>query len=509
MKTNINILFVFLLLMTASCKDSFFDINENPNAPSQEEVEPRYMLPMVLNATAKKMAINYDFSAHWMGYWSRAAGTYGQSIPLENYNLTTSYEQNQWVAGNTSVVNPAISWYDILQDATVMEQKGREMNQPFYVGIAKVVKAIGFMYLVDMYNNVPYSEAFDPVNKIAPAYDNGQDIYNDLFLQLDTASQIFTRDDLEFTNEINQSDIMFGGNLDLWNKLVNTQRLKLLIHESEVLGSIPSSEIAKITANGHGFLMSGETAEVQPGYSVNQYQLNPYYGAYLRDHNNVIIDNFNRANNYLLNKMRDNGDMRYQYVYSKADNPVDDNEYFGYDFGVTSSDVSASESSNVAGPGLVKSPTQPQWLFTSVESMFLQAEAIQRGWISGNAEQAYRDAVTESHRWLGVADAEGVATNYLNNENVAKWSENSNKIGLIVTQKYLALPGINNFEAWVDYRRLGLPADIPLSKSPSRNNRHIPLRLLYPQNEYSYNSANVAAQGDINAQTSRIFWDPN
>lgn len=509
MKTKINILFAFLLIMTVSCKESFFDINENPNAPSEENVEPRFLLPMVLNATAKKMAINYDFCAHWIGYWSRAAGTYGQSIPLENYNITTSYQQNQWVAGNTSVVNPAISWYDILQDAVVMEQKGNELNQPFFVGTAKVIKAIGFMYLVDMYNNVPYSEAFDPINKIAPSYDNGQDIYNDLLLQLDTASQIFMRSDLDITNEVAQADIMFGGDIDRWNKLVNTQRLKLLIHESEVLGSAPTSEIAKITASGHGFLMTGETAAVQPGYSVNEYQLNPFYGAFLRDHNGIIIDNFNRANNYLLNKMRDNGDIRYQYVFSKADNPVDGNEYFGYDFGVTSSDISASESSNVAGPGLIESPTQAQWLFTSVESLFLQAEAIQRGWLSGSAEQAYRDAVIESYRWLRVANAEEEANAYLADASIAKWSTNANKLELIVSQKYLALPGINNFEAWVDYRRLGIPADIPLSKSPSRNNRHIPVRLLYPQNEYSYNSANVAAQGNINGQTSRIFWDPN
>jgi hypothetical protein len=44
------------------------------------------------------------------------------------------------------------------------------------------------------------------------------------------------------------------------------------------------------------------------------------------------------------------------------------------------------------------------------ESMFLQAEAIQRGWDIGgpfasNPKSAYQAAVTESFKWLGVPNA--------------------------------------------------------------------------------------------------------
>jgi len=109
---------------------------------------------------------------------------------------------------------------------------------------------------------------------------------------------------------------------------------------------------------------------------------------------------------------------------------------------------------------------------------------------------------------LGVADAESEATDYLAQDNdIVDWTSAANKINLIVMQKYLALAGINNFEAWVDYRRLGVPTDLPLSLSPSRAGRGVPLRLLYPQQEYNYNGSNVEAQGTINAQTTPIFWD--
>ncbi|GGC21096.1 hypothetical protein GCM10011386_11280 [Parapedobacter defluvii] len=512
---NLKYSFLFLLVfLAAGCSDSFFDINDNPNSPTDEAMQPNLLLPSVLNATATKMATSYDYAAHWMGYWARS-GSYGPSNPLENYDLTTTYEQDEWVNGNTTVTYPTVSWYNILMDANVMERKAIETEQTFYVAIAKVIRSIGYMYLVDQYNNVPYTQALNLSEFISPAYDNGQDIYNDLLLQLDEAASLFASADVLVNPGIEDADIMFGGDALMWRKLVNTQRLKLLIRQSEIFGTTaPSEQLSKIQADGSGFLMSGETAEVNPGYAVDEYKQNPFYNTYLRDHTGTLIDNFNRANNYLLGLFMNNNDIRYQYVFNEARDPLsEDDLYFGYDFGFVDLDPDnpkAVNSSEVAGPGLAKSATQPQWLFTSVESLFLQAEATQRGWLNGDAHQAYIDAVTESFIWLGVENAADEAEDYLaQSRSIVSWSaagSDQDKINLIATQKYLALPGINNFEAWVDYRRLGVP-NVPLSLSPSRNGRHIPLRLLYPQNEYDYNGANVEAQGTIDAQTSTVFWD--
>lgn len=494
-------------MLLFGCKKSFFDINDNPNSPTEEDVLPKHLLPMVLNNTAKKMAIDYDYVAHWMGYWARGY-SYGASIPLENYVLTNNYETGSWVNGNTSVPNPTISWYDILKDAKVMEDKGKNLNQPFYVGAAKVVKTIGYMYLVDIYNNVPYTEALDIKKHIAPKYDKGDYIYKDLLLQLDSAALAFS-ENFDITAELEAADVMFHGDVIMWKKLINTQRLKLLIHQADYLGGVPTNELKKINDDGNGFIMSGETAEVQPGYSVNKYKLNPFYAKFLMDENNNLVDDFNRANNYVLNKYRDNNDERYLRVFSKATDPVF-GEYAGNNLGnPVVRDAYSSNLSNVAGPGLAKSSIQPQWLFTSVESLFLQAEAAQRGWLTDDAETVYKEAVTESFLWLEVADAINKADTYLNNEAIADWAAAGNKLALIINQKHLALCGINNIEAWTDYRRTGFPNDVPLSLNSGRGSRKIPLRLLYPQNEYSFNSANVNAQGVIDPQTSKIFWDVN
>ncbi|MFC0606418.1 SusD/RagB family nutrient-binding outer membrane lipoprotein, partial [Rufibacter quisquiliarum] len=421
--------------------------------------------------------------------------------------ITNTFEQDEW---NT--------WYDILTDVDIMEKKAVAEEQNFYVAIAKTLKSIGFMYIVDQYGNAPYTKAFDVTGNILPAYDKGEDIYKDLLLQLDEAARLMAG--AAITTDMRNVDIMFGStrgySVDnqklMWRKLINSQRLKLLIRQSEVFGgTAPAAEIAKITADGSGFLGAGQTADVQPGYAVVDGQQNPFWNAY-----EVTAlgarDDYNRANNYVLDKLMNNNDIRYQYYFSKVQTKTtaQPNDYYGYNFGeiIPNNAPNAANSSDVSGPGLAKSATQPQWIFTSVESMFLQAEAIQRGWLPGDAKAAYENAVRESFTWLGVSNATATANTYLG-ENIANWDApiNANKINLIVMQKYLALVGINNFEAWVDYRRVGVPTDLPLSLAPGRGTNGIPTRLLYPQSEYNYNSANVASQGSINSQTSKVFWD--
>jgi len=495
--------FTLSLLAMTGCKKSFFDINQNPNSPVEGSVTPALLLPSTLSRTAAKMATSYNYAALWMGYWARS-GTYGPSAEQESYAITTNFGATQWTNTNTG-------WYDILFDADIMEKKGTSSGQTFYVGAAKVIKSIGFMYLVDQFGNVPYSKAFDFQGNILPAYDKGEDIYANLLVKLDEAAKTFAA--ITSTSaEIKAADVMFKGDVTKWRKLINTQRLKLLIHQSEYLSAAAvTTEIAKITADGSGFITAGNSAGVNPGYAVAKDQQNPFWGAYKTTELGAVVDDYNRANNYILGKFRNNNDIRYQYVFSPAATPVNNNTYYGYNYGesIPNSDPKAINSSDVAGPGLAKSPTQDQWVFTSVESLFLQAEATQRGWLTGSAQSAYNAAVTESFVWLGVTNATATATSYLGQDTnpLVSWSLASDKVRLIDMQKYLALAGINNFEAYVDYRRLGVPADLPLSLSPSRGSNIIPSRLLYPQSEYNTNAANVAVQGTINAQTSKIFWD--
>ena len=79
------------------------------------------------------------------------------------------------------------------------------------------------------------------------------------------------------------------------------------------------------------------------------------------------------------------------------------------------------------------------------------------------------------------------------------------KIALIITQKWAACNAVDPLEAYGDYRRLGIPSNLPVSIAPQNTQTHIPYRLIYPTSELSYNAANVPSGADIN---SKIFWMP-
>ncbi len=510
MKKLTSIFFIAILLISAGCKKSFFDINENPSSPVEQDVSPQLILPSALYRAANKMAVSYGNYAGWMGYWARS-GTYGPSAEEESYNITTGFEADEW------------AWYDILYDFDTMEKKATAEGQGMYVAIAKIMKTIGFMYLVDQYNNVPYTQAFQITKYPTPEYTKGSEIYADLFKQLDQAVALLKEADVDKNPGIADADVVYQGTAESWIKLANTQRLKLLIHTSEVTtDAAAQTELKKVTADG--FLSEpgdfttealGDNAYVQVSFTQGQNKQNPFWNAYERLYTGDVANQYWRANNYLLNdvfgwKDPESYDTRFQYVFDKAATPVSGNTYYGYNYGevIPNSDpYKAVNSSNVAGPGLAHSASQPQWFFTAVESLFLQAEAAERGWISGDSHALYETAVKASFQWLGAPSQE--ATDYLENDTKAAWE--GNKIRLINFQKYIALAGVNNFEAWVDYRRLdgaeAILTDLPLSLAPGRGSNQIPLRIIYPQSEYNYNATNVGKEGAIRPQTNRIFWD--
>lgn len=500
MKKIFSIILTGCVLFLAGCGDEFFDINTSPNSAVEDNMTPSLVLPRALSRTAAESATNNDEYLRWLGYWARCSGTYGPNTEEESYNLSSAFRQASWH-----------NWYDILKDFDVVEKNAKTRNETGYLAIAKIMKTIGFMQLVDQYNNVPYSKSFDLGGNMLTPYDKGDAIYKDMIAQLDTADMLLKDANVAENLDIESADIVFGGDFAMWRKFGNTQRLRLVMHQSELLGNAGlKTEIDKIVANGGGFLGAGESAEVQPGYAADAGKRNPYWTTF-NVNDNGGLDNFNRANIYFLDLLYDNNDVRYQYFFSEAASPKSGNIYYGFPYGDDSTpDFAAANSSNVAGPGIAKGETAPLWLIPSFESLFLQAEAKQRTALAGNAKEAYEAAVKESFAWLEVEDGEEEADAYLNSElkPFAVWDRNEDKLKLIMMQKYIAMCGINGLETWNDFRRVGVPAlaDV-LSVSPSRGSRVVPTRLIYPQTEYQYNAANATAEGTINPQTQKIFWD--
>lgn len=154
------------------------------------------------------------------------------------------------------------------------------------------------------------------------------------------------------------------------------------------------------------------------------------------------------------------------------------------------------------GPAIIKSFDQPMVLMTAAESFFLQAEAIQRGFMTGDAKATYEAGITEAFTAAGLtaADAAGYYGSSIVNAN---WANSPDKIEAIITQKWVAMFSLTGFEAWSEFRRTGFPK-VPLATKAVQ--AKAPARLFYPTSEIATNADNVAAQNVTSQFDNKIFW---
>lgn len=477
------------LVLLGSCKKSFWDINTDPNNPTAEVVTPELATAAQLNASASRNASSYDFLQRWMGYWS-ASGSYSRSTVEMSYNITNDFGSGIWNG----------IYYGVSQYRNIRKQ-AEANNQQFYVGITKIMEAHDMAALVDLYGDVPYSTAFDISGNIRPTYDKGEDVYKALFKLIDEGLTNIKAASADLN--IASQDIMFGGDKTKWAKFANTLKLRMLLHTYKTGTFNASAEVAKITAEGSGFLGNGVNARVQPGFTVDK--PNPYYGSHLFLVNGNEADNYNRANVFTLDLMKSLNDERYTKAYRPAKAT---GEFRGTTYGADPSD--ANNSDRTSGPGFGPAPTATtsMWLLSSPEAMFLVAEATARGWLAGDAKAAYEAAVRESFKFHGLTETQ--ANTYLAGTNFRiAWPASGSmddKIAVIMWQKYFALASVQANETFTDWRRTGV-VEPPLSVAPERGSNQIPRRLLYPTSEYSYNAANVKAVGTVTAYSPKVFWD--
>ena len=499
------------------CK-KFTDINQNPNQPLS--VTPNVVLSAALTGSANNVGTDFLLNTRWMGYLARS-GNYIADAQTEGYGINTGYADADYQ-----------NLYNTLGRYNNMEQNGKAnpSTSAFYIGVAKTMKALHFSTLVDGFGNVPYKQAFNTIKYPTPVYDDAKSIYLDLVTQLDSAVTYFDQAKTYYAASTTTSatittddkyDVIFGRGtgggsisaadtrLDKWVMFANTLKLKLLLHISNPgvadAGYI-TGEIAKTNANGRGYLPAGLSAAVNPGYSTSGTQFNPFYALFFTPANQPSVNNnFYRANNYAVNFYNSTGDqVRPSLVYAPVNNAIVGN-YDGDPQSLTNTFTSG------IGTGILKGPTQDQLILSDFESLFIQAEAAQKGYIAGNAATLLKQAVEQNYIYLG--DSAGDADDYISagagNANV---DFTIGGLQAIITQKWIALNCINWFEAYTEYRRTGFPNAAVLGLSHAVNHItapdgkvHIPYRYLYPQSEINSNGKNVPALPK--AQYTPIFWD--
>lgn len=491
-------------LALTGCED-FLDVNNNPNKAVEVPADLRLPAALVSTVNEETVALN-QLGALWGGYW----GTTNEGANLftkeKAYSLVAITDGRDgipfWENGYTTLLT-----YQLLR------QEAEGTNSPNYAGIAKIMQGWHFLRLVDLYNNVPFDDALQGTVRLTPRYEGGQQVYEKAVNLISEGIADIKQAPLTAPKP-GADDVIFQGNMTRWIKLANTVKLRALLRQSEAgTGSYVQAELAKIQTEGSGFLGVGENAYVQPGYLVTAGKQNPFWEAYYRTAAGVVTANFTdlRPTEFVLGEYQRLNDPRLARLYARNSA----GQYRGVVFGApansgttynranTSTFLGPRENNNQPG-GLFKSAQQPSVLLSSFESLFLQAEATERGWLTGTtAKSLYDAAISESFKYLDVPTA--ATTTYLAQPTVS-YEQASNKIERLIAQKWLALNSISSIEAWNDYRRLGYPAALPNSpQAPTPTAR--PLRLLYPETERTTNGTEVSQQGSLDGLRDRVWWD--
>lgn len=499
-RLRIGMLAILLITAFTSC-EKFMDVNDDPNKPGGTTLPLSAKFPAALVSTVNQEVLQLNqIGGFFGGYWGTSNNGSSSFYDLKTYNGPGIRNQRGGIPVWENGFNNILYFQLIREEATAKQDY-------FYAGASKIMQGGLFLRLVDVYNNIPFDEAAKGTGFNRPHYEEGEVVYQ-------KAISLITEGIEEVKKSqaigVRTDDVLFKGDRTLWAKLGNTIKLRALIRQSEAgKQAYIQAEFAKIKVEGSGFLGAGENAFVDPGYQSSKGKLNPFWENYYQDVAGSPTANHRmiRPTVYLLAQYQDRNDPRLGKLYVAVNS-----EYKGVIFGnpdagnaaYTEKNTSAlkgATQNNGTPSGVFKKFNQPSVLLSAVESLFLQAEAAQRGWITGSAQEFYESAIQASFSYLSVPAADFAAYNAQNTVNLGNATE---KIARIIEQKWLALNSISSIEAWNDYRRLGLPA-FPGTAANGVSGR--PLRFMYPETERGANGENVAAQGSDLMLEDRVWWD--
>jgi hypothetical protein len=505
MKLNKLYIAAFLVLVGTGCKKDYLDVNTNPN--SLPTATPAYVLANALNTSAASMVSPNEVGMFWSGHWTQSNG-YIISTTLFAYAFTNG-DFNYWDGT-----------YDNLYDYQYVIDNATKYDQEYLKGPAKVMKAYNYQKLVDLYGNIPFSEALKGVSSLAPKFDDQKAVYEGLIVLLDDAIKDLKAN--AFASTYSGSDIVFKGSNASWIKFANSMKLRILMRQSRVSGrdAYITAEINKIVTEGSGFITGAEVGS-NPGYVASAGQINPIYNQYGYTETGARVGNNNwpRITDFMVTELLKNSDTfrlkRFAYAPGNEDlanpgvsvKPEIAANYIGIPFGSSSGYLPGA--SSAVGPVLLVRGqyNRPIVLMTAAEVQFCLAEAKQRYGsavsLTGTAQAYYEEGVKQNFRAIG-ASTDNVTALVTNGMEDCDFTASTNKLNTIAYQKWVALGYFNGLEAWSEYRKNNYPVT-PNSKNYVGTAR--PLRLWYPGTELGSNGANVNAQGTIDPLTTRIFWD--
>lgn len=523
-----------LSITLGGCK-KFLDINTDPNNPTD--------LPLTQILPAAQGGLTFNLSMT-VGGINSATSTFTHQIVntrVNDYIIDPFSFQNAWgYSGAGYGMYPGV-----LFDLETIITKGTAQNAPHFVGVAQVQKAYLFSILVDMFGDVPYTEALKGNSMLTPKYDSGQSIYEDLFKLLDQAKVNLSAGSSSISPNVT-SDLIYGGVLGRWIKLANSIKLKLY-NQVRLKQDVSTQINALITENN---FISADAEDFQLRFGTSTAPENRNIG---------FFANYNSAGQreswvspYFYNILKDSADPRLPYyVYnqltpsgagstptnltdyrdgrfvsirfaSKGPNRNQDQRLFQSLIGLFP--VGGRYDDGAGGAGtLTNAPGDgPVRVLTSYQVKFILAEWALTNGVAANAGPLLKSAIEEhfakvnkqaaavSASLQAVPQISGTVRDAYVNDVIAKYDlavGTPAKLNIIMTQKWIASFGFG-MDTYTDYRRTGFPVlpDVTGVADPQViSDRTFPFRLPYPDSE---RSSNPNFPGQPNVYSSKIFWAP-
>ncbi|MBJ6110096.1 SusD/RagB family nutrient-binding outer membrane lipoprotein [Hymenobacter sp. BT523] len=287
-----------VLAAASGCKD-FYDVNKNPLSPTTTTLNT--LLPVAQVSMASDLGDNVG-----------GLSQYTMALMQQLYN-TRGIGNFQQTGGSFG-----FPWSDLYSSMLVNNEliitQGTKEQQWGYVGIAQLQKAYVFSQMVDLWGDVPYSQALKGVDNIAPRFDKDVEIYNgsadgsvqSLFALIDEGLANLNKS--ASNPGLTKSDLIYNGSATKWARFGRTLKLKLYnqIRKTNSNATVISQVTPLLSADLMG---EGDDFELAYRNTTNPDNRNP---GYVTD---FSTNPENRIGRYFYEDMLAKNDPRMPYYF--------------------------------------------------------------------------------------------------------------------------------------------------------------------------------------------------
>ena len=425
-------LLAFLAIGMVSCDDLREEFNTNPNDPT--DAPGNIMMPGVVTGTHFfHSAESARTAGMWAGYFT---GSDRQYISYQNYDVTAGDFDSPWRVLYTEI-------FDVAQTAI---EKGTESNQRDIVGVASICQAFAMGTAADLWGDVPFNQAGDPIENPNPVYDAQRDVYSGVQALLDTGIE----------NAAGSTAYAGSTTLGDWGEVANTLKARNYLHVGDYANAISAAAngISSPANNWMGLHDAGTLTAWNVYYNFLEFERNGYM----------------TANSAYLVTLLDTipGNTAY-----RGDDKTDESARFAWYY-IKQPEVYGAYADPNAVDGMF-TPGASFPLLTYVENELIAAEANAR---SGNQDMA----LTHLNNARAANDArygDGMGSAYAAYE-MGDFDDDAALLAEILEERYVSLYG--QIEGFTDVRRTDNAVGVPANSGST-----IPQRFFYPQSEINAN----------------------